>query len=146
MYGEGKRGKGKIETSGKKLPPDDEVPSNIRQVCGTQNMLFAFREIILKWIIARAQEALEIHRASREQINKLYSMCKCKNKKQNIQRRQGADVRQLIPSSDIYLPVALFSNLLSAPCSCWFYILCWAFLRSKTKGKRSIQVTYQRIW
>lgn len=75
-------------------------------------MLFAFREIIQKWIIARAQEALEIHRANREQINKLYSMCKCKNKKQNIQRRQGVDVRQLIPSSDIYLPVALFSNLL----------------------------------
>lgn len=76
----------------------------------------------------------------------LYSMCIYKNKKENTQRRRGADVWQLIPSSDIYLPVTLFSNLLSTPCACWFYLLCSVFLRSKTNGKGGIQVTYQRIW
>lgn len=136
----GKGEKGKIETSRKKLPPNDEVPSSIRQMYGTGNMLFAFRGIIQKWIIAKALEDLEIHRASREEINKLWSTCTCPNKQQNIRRRQGADVWQLIPSSDIYLPVALFSDLLSTPCSCWFYKLCSAFLRSKTNGKYSSHV------
>lgn len=101
-------GKGKIETRGKKFPPNDEVPSNIRQVCGSGNMLFAFHEFVQKWIIAEAQEALEIHWANSKQINRLYSTCICKNKKHNIQRSQGADVWQLIPASDVYLPVALF--------------------------------------
>jgi len=46
--GGGKGEKGKIESCGKKLPPNDEVPSNVRQVCGTESMLFAFHEIIQK--------------------------------------------------------------------------------------------------
>lgn len=139
-------GKGKIETSGKKFPPNDEVPSNIRQVCGSGNMLFAFHEFVQKWITAEAEEALEIHWANSKQINRLYSTCICKNKKQNIQRSQGADVWQLIPASDVYLPVALFSNLLRIPSSCWFFTLCSAFLRSKTNGKGNIRARYQWIW
>lgn len=145
-----KEGKGKIMTNGKKLSPNDEAPSDIRQVWGTGNLLFVFHEIIQKWIIARAQEALETHWASREQINSLYSMCMCKNKeKQNIQRRWGTDVWQLIPFSDIYLPVALFSNLLNTPCSCWFYLLCSAFQRSETnkeEGRNSSHIPEDLIY
>lgn len=61
--------KGRLRQGGENFPWNDEVPNSIRQICGTGSMLFNFHEIIQKWIIAWAQEALEIHRASREQIN-----------------------------------------------------------------------------
>lgn len=109
-------------------------------------MLFAFHEFVQKWIIAEARESLEIRWAKSKQINRLYSTCICKNKKQNIQRSQGADVWQLIPASDVYLPVSLFSHLLRIPCSCWFFTLCSAFLRRETNEKGNVWVMYQWIW
>lgn len=44
----GKGEKRKIRNKRAKLSADDEVPSNIRQVCGTGNTLLAFHEIIQK--------------------------------------------------------------------------------------------------